>query len=187
MGTSQSQKIRMRLRKNTIWKYRLVKKKEETLVLSEKNLSTKYRSVILKGFTPDTVLDTITEELFKNGLPSGYNTQEILHNDKTGSLTLPNLEPEQCLAIMDQMHAKMFLGRKIYVTSVVSMSPTKAAPADPSQAGSSPSKPPPHSPTKPLTDRPASSSSLPDNSQVEVPVLSPPPTTPTQVSSTQII
>ena len=125
---------------------------KETNVLSENNLSKKYRSVIVKGFSPDAVLDSITEELFKNGLPSGYNTQEILKNEKTGSLTLSNLEPEQCLAIMEQMHAKKFLGKKIYITSVVSMSPTKPPPL--SNSPPSPTKPPASCPE----DTPASSS-----------------------------
>ena len=99
------------------------KKEKETHVISENNLTNKYRSVIVKGFTPDTPLENITAELFKNGLPASYNSQEILKNDKSGSLTLANLEPEQCLTIMELMHAKRFLGKKIYVTSVVTTYP----------------------------------------------------------------
>ena len=45
------------------------------------------------------------------------------------------------------MHAKKFLGKKIYVTSVVSLSPTKTSPSV-SAVHTSPSKPPPTSPTK---------------------------------------
>ena len=87
-------------------------------------------------------------------------------------MTLPNLEPEQCLTIMDQIHAKKFLGRKIYVTSVVSMSPTKVSPTDPSQqTDSSSPKPPPKSPMKPSPELSASSVSQSDNSQLVVPVL----------------
>ena len=47
---------------------------------------------------------------------------------KTGALTLTNLEPEHCLAIMEHMHTKKFLGRKVFVTSVVNSSPTKPLP-----------------------------------------------------------
>ena len=45
------------------------------------------------------------------------------------------------------MHAKKFLGKKIYVTSVVSLSPTKTSPSV-SADQTSPAKPPPTSPTK---------------------------------------
>ena len=105
--------------------------KKENLLLSENNLSKKYRSVIVKGFLPETSIDTVTEELFRSGLPTGHKVDDILKNEKTGILTVTNLEPEQCLEIMEQMHAKRFLGRKIYVTSVVPYSPIKpAAPLD---------------------------------------------------------
>ena len=101
--------------------------KKENLLLSENNLSKKYRSVIVKGFLPETSIDTVTEELFRSGLPTGHKVDDILKNEKTGILTVTNLEPEQCLEIMEQMHAKRFLWRKIYVTSVVPYSPTKPA------------------------------------------------------------
>ena len=44
---------------------------------------------------------------------------------KTGLVTLSSLESDQCLAIMESMHAKKFLGRKIFITSVIPASPTK--------------------------------------------------------------
>ena len=43
-------------------------------------------------------------------------------------MTISNLVPEQCLCIMEKMHAKKFLGRKIFVTSVVENSPVKPQP-----------------------------------------------------------
>ena len=125
------------------------KPKQELIVLSENNLSTKYRSVILKGFSPEEELAIITGEIFKNGLPTGYNTLDILKNEKTGSLTIPNLEPEECLGIMDKMHAKKFLGKKVYVTSVVSLSPIKTSPTSSPSPSSSPTQPPPKSPAQP--------------------------------------
>ena len=41
-------------------------------------------------------------------------------------MTVNNLEPANCLALMEKMHAKKVLGRKIFVTSVVSGSPAKS-------------------------------------------------------------
>ena len=93
--------------------------------VSESSLTSKYREVILKGFTPDTSLDNIIEELFKHGLPATRNIDDILRNDKTGHLTVTKLQPANCLELMEKMHAKKFFGRKVFVTSVVSNSPAK--------------------------------------------------------------
>ena len=41
-------------------------------------------------------------------------------------LTLKNLDPEQCISIMENMHGKKFLGKKVFVTSVVANSPIKS-------------------------------------------------------------
>ena len=56
--------------------------KKDLTAISENSLTSKYRSVIVKGFTPDTSIDTITEEMFKNGLPAEYNIDQILKNEK---------------------------------------------------------------------------------------------------------
>ena len=45
---------------------------------------------------------------------------------KTGVITLSSLEPVHCLTIMENMHTKKFLSRKIFVTSVVPSSPLKS-------------------------------------------------------------
>ena len=65
--------------------------------------------------------------LTENGLPRDHLSDDITRNTKTGSLTVNNLTPEQCI-ILNAMHKKIFLGRQIYVTSVVGQSPTKVAP-----------------------------------------------------------
>ena len=105
------------------------KTKKDLTVISENKLASKYRSVIVKGFASEQSLETVTQELAKCGLP----TQIIQKNEKSGSLTLSSLEPEQCLTIMDMMHGRKFLGRKIFVTFVVASSPTKPQPSEPSE------------------------------------------------------
>ena len=108
-----------------------------TPVISESQLVSKYKSVIVKGFLPSTSLEDVCNELRKNGLPSNYNTENLLRNEKSGALTIPNLEPDQCLLILENMHSKKFLGRKIFVTSVVSNSPSKSQPSEESIPSSS--------------------------------------------------
>ena len=94
----------------------------------ESTLISKYNSVIVGGFKLETALDTIKEVLIENGLPKDHLDEDITRNTKTGSLTVNNLTPEQCL-ILNAMHKKRFLGRQVYVTSVVGQSPAKAATA----------------------------------------------------------
>ena len=94
-------------------------------VIPNKSLCSKYKSVIIKGFLPDTPIENVLKELPVNVLPEEYSSDNVLRNEKTGAVTLANLESDQCLAIMESMHAKKFLGRKIFITSVIPASPTK--------------------------------------------------------------
>ena len=47
-------------------------------------------------------------------------------NEANRALTLKNLDPEQCISIMENMHGKKFLGKNVFVTSVVANSPIKS-------------------------------------------------------------
>ena len=51
----------------------------------------------------------------------------MIRNEKSGSLTVNNLKPEECLAL-NSMNKRRFLNRQIYVTSVVGDSPAKLPP-----------------------------------------------------------
>ena len=82
-------------------------------------------SVIVKGFRTDTQLKSILDILHQYGLPEVYNTESIVRNENTGSITLENLKPEECLSLTSRMHKKMFLRRQIFITSVVGESPGK--------------------------------------------------------------
>ena len=70
----------------------------------------------------------------QHGLPAGLKDEEFVRNERTGSLTVSSLTPEQCLSILEQVHRKRFLNRQIFVTSVVEDSPVKAPPAEASNA-----------------------------------------------------
>ena len=112
------------------------RKLKENFVIPESTLTSKYNSVIVKGFRTDTALVTIKEVLSQHGLPAEYREEDIARNDKTGSLTVGNLKPEECLSLLDKMNRKRFLNRQIYVTSVVAGSPVKAPPTQPGSPNS---------------------------------------------------
>ena len=100
--------------------------KKDVQVSSEgSKLTAKYRSVIVKGFSPKMSMDTVFQTLLEHGLPSNYDKNSLNKNETTGVLTLSDLVPDQCLAIIEKMHGKKFFGKKIFVTSVVSNSPVK--------------------------------------------------------------
>ena len=74
---------------------------------------------------PDCKLDDVLKVISENGLPTNFSKEFVIRNEKSGALTISSLVPEQCLEIMEKMHGKKFLGRKVFVTSVVANSPVK--------------------------------------------------------------
>ena len=101
------------------------RKERESNVIPESTMTSKYHSVIVKGFRADTSWDSISEILSQHGLPENYRVENVVENENTGNLTLENLNPEECLSLISNMNRKRFLNRQIYVTSVVSVSPVK--------------------------------------------------------------
>ena len=95
------------------------RKNVETNVIPESTLSSKYHSVIVKGFRADTSWDSIGQIVSQHGLPRDYNKESVIQNEKTGSISLENLNPVDCLTLISNMNRKRFLNRQIYVTSVV--------------------------------------------------------------------
>ena len=104
------------------------RKNMETNLIPESHLTSKYHSVIVKGFRADTSIESILEILHHQGLPAEYSSESFIKNEKTGCITLESLKPEECLSLMSNMNRKRFLNRQISVTSVVSNSPVKPAP-----------------------------------------------------------
>ena len=105
-------------------------KKMETNVLPDNNkLTSKYNSVIVKGFQVETTKEQILEILSQHGLPTEYSSDNLNKNESTGNITVENLDPVDCLTLVNNMHRKWFLKRQIYVTSVVGSSPLKATPS----------------------------------------------------------
>ena len=109
-------------------------KSKETFVIAESSLASKYSSVIVKGFRNDTPLSNIKEVLLENGLSEQYMEEDMTRNEKTGAMTVNNLKPEECLALVEKMHRKRFLNRQIFVSCVVAESPVKTS-TNPDQHG----------------------------------------------------
>ena len=107
------------------------------------NLSHRYSSVIVSGFSAEQNLAEVHELLLNHGVPQAVKCEDLLQNKKTGKLTIENISPTECLSIMEKIHGKKFLGKKIYVTSVVSASPVKSTAAQASLGPPPPCPPPP--------------------------------------------
>ena len=103
----------------------VVRKVIEPVVIPESMLTSKYRSVIIRGFRAETSLESILEILSQHGLPSDLNSENVMQNTQTGSLAVENLKSENCLTLIENMNKKKFLNRQIFITSVVASSPTK--------------------------------------------------------------
>ena len=102
--------------------------RKEKPVLPESKFQNRYKSVIVKGFLPDTSLDDALKVICEKGFLSDIDRDSVIRNEKSGVFTISNLVPDQCLSVMENMHAKKFLGRKIFVTSIVENSPKKTSP-----------------------------------------------------------
>ena len=85
-------------------------KGKEIIVIPESTLTSKYRSVIVKGFRTDTSLPDIMEVLLQQGLPAEYKEEDLVRNLKSGNLTVGNLQPEDCLSLMEKMNQKRLNG-----------------------------------------------------------------------------
>ena len=113
-----------------------VGRRDQPLVVPDSTLTSKYRSVIVRGFRTDTSIESVLEIMSQEGLPTDHSADNVVKNEQTGSLTIENLQPEACLLLIENMNRKRFLNRQVYVTSVVAGSPAKSAVQDQQQVNS---------------------------------------------------
>ena len=92
------------------------------------NLTNRYNAVIISGFQADTNIESVHKVLSDNGLPDSKTVSDLSRNDKNGKITIAELSPENCLLLIEKLHGKSFLDKKVFVTSIVSASPQKHAP-----------------------------------------------------------
>ena len=99
------------------------------------DLTLRYNSVLINGFLPGTDLNEIYQVLITQGLPPEILVTGLSRIEKAGKVTIENLAPETCLMMMEKMHGRVFLNRKVFVTSVVSASPKKQSQKPDSESG----------------------------------------------------
>ena len=81
--------------------------------------------MIFNGFLPGTELTEIHQVLINQALPPEIKVDDLIRKEKAGKVTIEKLKPCECLLMMEKMHGKVFLNRKVFVTSVVAGSPQK--------------------------------------------------------------
>ena len=89
------------------------------------DLTMRYNSLIINGFLPGTDLHMVHDVLLAHGLPPDKAVTDLLRKEKAGKVTIENLASSTCVELMDRLHGKVFLKRKIFVTAVVAASPMK--------------------------------------------------------------
>ena len=91
------------------------KKNIEKDIIQGPNLTHRYSSILVSGFDVDQNLAVVHELLIGQGLPQSIKCEHLLQNKRSGKLTIENLSPTDCLSMMEKMHGKKFLGKKVYV------------------------------------------------------------------------
>ena len=81
--------------------------------------------MIINGFLPGTDLHMVLDVLLEHGLPPDKVVTNLLRKERAGKVTIENLSSTNCIELMDRLHGKVFLKRKIFVTAVVAASPKK--------------------------------------------------------------
>ena len=138
----------------------------KSVMQSGPDLTQRYTAIMVSGLSAEQNLSDIHTLLVSKGLPDTVKCTDILKNERSGKLTIENLGPADCMSLMENMHGKKFLGKKVFITPIVSASPVKAKPASDVSSSSSSGLP-----AAPVSARPG-----PSPSSAPVPPAPPPPT-----------
>ena len=141
------------------------------------DLTQRYTAININGFSADVVITEIHKIFLDHGLPTSVTHDKLLRKEKTSRITVENLGPADCLRLMENMHGKKFLGKKIFITPIVSASPSKSTPGSGSR-NTSLSAAPPAAPSGPTPPSSGAAHLEPPN-----PPPPPPPQLPTGSSS----
>ena len=83
----------------------------------------KYAGVCIKQFQKDTDHGEIVEFLCKNGLPAEKKDGIIIKAN--GIVNIRNLDNDTCKAIIEAIHGKVNLGRKLFCNGIIPLTPEK--------------------------------------------------------------
>ena len=87
--------------------------------------SSKYNSVIIKGFSKEVEEKEVYNILLEGGLPTEYKIEDIKKDDKNGHLLITALDPTICIKLTNHINGNKFFNRKVFVTSIVKKTPSK--------------------------------------------------------------
>ena len=90
--------------------------------------SSKYDSVIIKGFSKEAEEREVYNILLEGGLPSEYKIEDIKKDEKNGHLLITGLDSSVCISLTNHINGNKFFNRKVYVTSIVKKTPGKENP-----------------------------------------------------------
>ena len=94
----------------------------------------KYNGVRIKQFPRETDQGQIMEFLCLNGLPDVKKDNVIIREN--GSVTIRDLDNDTCRNLIEAIHGKTHLDRKLYCNGIIPLTPEKI---EPSNAASGPS------------------------------------------------
>ena len=99
----------------------------------------KFAGVTVKQFPKSVDTGDIIEFLVRSGLPE--TSKESVSVKANGHVTISNIENEVCLTLIEKIHNKKYLERKLYCNGIIPLTPEKQASPTPTQAPPSSSSP----------------------------------------------
>ena len=87
----------------------------QKVIQSGPNLTQRYTSIMINGFSAEQELTEIHTVLASHGLPVTVSSEDIIRNERSSKLTVENFSSADCLTLMENMHGRKFLGRKVFI------------------------------------------------------------------------
>ena len=87
--------------------------------------TSKFTGVLVKQFPKDTDNGSIIEFLVTSGLPEDQTEQVLIKQN--GHVTIKNLENSVCKMLIENIHNKKYLNRKLFCNGIIPLTPVKQA------------------------------------------------------------
>ena len=100
----------------------------------------RYSEVKIDGFKTSQKINDIYNVLLENGLPETIMCEDLLRNTRKGDIYVSGLTPDICLTLQ-KLSNQEFLGRKVWITPLVPMTPPKSPPSNHSSTEQVPATP----------------------------------------------
>ena len=87
----------------------------KSVMQSGPDLTQRYSAIMVSGLSAEQNLSDIHTLLVSKGLPDTIKCADILKNEKSGKLTIENLGPADCMTLIENLHEKKFLSKKVFI------------------------------------------------------------------------